>query len=105
MSQEQFARVAQVLYTVTSLLSSSACRNIKQARSFTQRRQSEQELCNLRNYLSNIIDAMPSVLVGVDDQGMVTLWNHLAEQVTGIRFEKSSLPAPGQGVPPACLLR
>ncbi len=44
----------------------------------------EKELRHLRNYLSNIIDSMPSVLVGVDIDGQVTLWNKTAEQTTGI---------------------
>nr|WP_319492853.1 PocR ligand-binding domain-containing protein [uncultured Desulfobacter sp.] len=55
----------------------------------TQQKKNQEELRNLRNYLSNIIDSMPSVLVGVDSQGLVTQWNHKAEQVTGIGFEKA----------------
>ncbi len=33
------------------------------------------EVRSLRNYLSNIVDSMPSVLVGVDKDGNVTQWN------------------------------
>ncbi|WP_421903489.1 PAS domain S-box protein [Maridesulfovibrio sp.] len=43
-----------------------------------------EELRRLRNYLSNIIDSMPSILVGVDAEGHVTQWNMTAEKVTGI---------------------
>ncbi|WP_320174175.1 PAS domain S-box protein [Maridesulfovibrio sp.] len=43
-----------------------------------------EELRRLRNYLSNIIDSMPSILVGVDAEGLVTQWNMTAEKVTGI---------------------
>ena len=43
-----------------------------------------EELRRLRNYLSNIIDSMPSILVGVDSEGQVTQWNMTAEKVTGI---------------------
>ncbi|WP_321401598.1 PAS domain S-box protein [Maridesulfovibrio sp.] len=43
-----------------------------------------EELRRLRNYLSNIIDSMPSILVGVDSEGKVTQWNMTAEKVTGI---------------------
>jgi len=50
----------------------------------TKRKQAEIELSNLRNYLSNIIDSMPSVLIGVDTDGIVTQWNAMAEQSTGI---------------------
>jgi PAS domain S-box-containing protein len=49
----------------------------------SERKQAEEELRQLRNYLSNIIDSMPSVLVGVDAKGHVTQWNKQAEQVTG----------------------
>nr|WP_321400596.1 ATP-binding protein [uncultured Desulfobacter sp.] len=41
-------------------------------------------LSSLQNYLSNIIDSMPSVLIGVDELGKVTQWNKTAEQTTGI---------------------
>lgn len=43
----------------------------------------EHELLRLKHYLSNIIDSMPSVLVGVDAQMRVTHWNREAERVTG----------------------
>nr|WP_320191327.1 PAS domain S-box protein [uncultured Desulfobacter sp.] len=49
----------------------------------TERKQRESEMRSLRNYLSNIINSMPSMLVGVDAQGMVTLWNQEAEKLTG----------------------
>lgn len=55
----------------------------------TKQKKNQLELRNLRNYLSNIIDSMPSVLVGVDSRGRVTQWNHRAEQITGIGFEKA----------------
>lgn len=49
-----------------------------------QRDRKERELRSLRQYLGNIIDSMPSVLVGVDTDIRVTQWNKTAEQVTGI---------------------
>jgi PAS domain S-box-containing protein len=42
------------------------------------------DLIQLQNYLSNIIDSMPSVLIGVDAKNNVTQWNSEAERVTGI---------------------
>jgi PAS domain-containing protein len=48
------------------------------------RQRDEEELGRLRNLLSNIINSMPSILVGVDTQGRVTHWNRQAEQMTGI---------------------
>jgi PAS domain S-box-containing protein len=53
-------------------------------RDITELKQAEEELRRLRNYLSNIINSMPSVLVGVDREGRVTQWNKQAEHVTGL---------------------
>jgi PAS domain S-box-containing protein len=36
----------------------------------------------LQGYLSSIIDAMPSVLIGIDEDGVVTQWNQEAERVS-----------------------
>ncbi|NOY13007.1 MAG: response regulator, partial [Deltaproteobacteria bacterium] len=43
-----------------------------------------ESLQQLRNQLGNIIDSMPSVLIGVDLQGVVNLWNRRAEKICGI---------------------
>ncbi len=50
----------------------------------TERKKTEEELRHLRNYLSNIINSMPSVLVGVNAEGKITQWNRAAEETTGI---------------------
>ena len=49
--------------------------------------QSENNLRNLRNYLSNIINSMPSMLIGVSPDGIITQWNLEAEKVTGCSIE------------------
>lgn len=48
----------------------------------SERKRAETELFRLQNYLSNIVDSMPSVLVGVNADGEVTQWNKMAEQTT-----------------------
>ncbi len=53
-------------------------------RDVTQRKTAEEDLRRLRNLLKNIVDSMPSVLVGVDAEGRVTQWNLEAEKATGI---------------------
>jgi PAS domain S-box-containing protein len=58
-------------------------------RDITERKRADEELHRLRNYLSNIIDSMPSVLVGVDGDGKVIQWNHQAELVTGVSFKEA----------------
>ncbi|MBF0381273.1 MAG: PAS domain-containing protein [Magnetococcales bacterium] len=51
----------------------------------TRRQKSEVELNRLRDLLANIVDSMPSILVGVDEEKRVTQWNRKAEIVTGKR--------------------
>lgn len=55
----------------------------------TDRKQAEEEIRNLRNYLENIIDSMPSVLIGVDREGRITQWNQKAQQITGVSLESA----------------
>ena len=47
-------------------------------------REANQELQSIRNYLYNIINSMPSILIGVDTNTKVTQWNTTAEKATGI---------------------
>lgn len=44
----------------------------------------EQEASEYREQLSSVIDSMPSILLTVDDQGMISQWNKYAIQETGI---------------------
>jgi len=53
-------------------------------RDSTERKRAEEEIRRLKNYLSNIIDSMPSVLVGMDRDETVTQWNRAAEKISGI---------------------
>ena len=50
----------------------------------TERKRAEADISSLKNYLSNIIDSMPSILVGMDNAQTVTQWNRQAEAFTGI---------------------
>ncbi len=50
----------------------------------SERDQKEVALSRARDYIDGIINAMPSVLVGVDAEGRVTQWNRGAEALTGI---------------------
>lgn len=49
-----------------------------------ERLQATKDLVALRNRLENIINSMPSILVGVDANGLVMQWNLEAEKITGI---------------------
>ncbi len=44
---------------------------------------------SLRAMLSNIINSMPSIIIGVDTQTRVTLWNTEAHTLTGKSFDKA----------------
>lgn len=48
------------------------------------RTKAEQEVQALRNYLSNIIDSMPSDIIGVTLEGVITQWNTKAEKDFGL---------------------
>ncbi|MBU0965569.1 MAG: cache domain-containing protein [Proteobacteria bacterium] len=53
-------------------------------RMIRDRRKNEEEMLRLRAMLSSIINSMPSILVGVDQDGKVIQWNREAEKQTGI---------------------
>ncbi|MBN2282120.1 MAG: PAS domain S-box protein [Candidatus Marinimicrobia bacterium] len=46
----------------------------------THIKESEQEILKLQNYLTNIINSMPSVMIGINKNFEITLWNREAEK-------------------------
>ncbi|MBU2511342.1 PAS domain S-box protein [bacterium] len=54
------------------------------AQDITKRKHHEKEMQHLRNLLSNIIDSMPSILIGLDEKGKINQWNREAQKFTGI---------------------
>jgi len=48
------------------------------------RQKAEIEIYKLQNYLTNIIDSMPSIIIGVDENTNIVLWNKTAEIYSGI---------------------
>ncbi|WP_291328393.1 PocR ligand-binding domain-containing protein [Desulfovibrio sp. UCD-KL4C] len=82
MSYEQFEKVSKVLFTLATQISDIAYKNIQQEHFIKDLKGAEAELAKTRNYLSNIIDSMPSLLIGVDTKCRVTQWNIEAEKVT-----------------------
>jgi len=54
-------------------------------RDITDHIAAEKETRRLQNLLGNIVDSMPSILVGIDEAGRVTQWNRRAEEETGIK--------------------
>ena len=62
-------------------------------RTRAERKRAEEEIRHLKNYLSNIIDSMPSMLVGLDHDQTVTQWNLQAEKSTGITAAAAHRPS------------
>jgi len=52
-----------------------------------QHKQTTQRLHVSENYLKNILESMPTMLVGLNDNGQVTHWNKKAEDYTGLKAE------------------
>ncbi len=53
----------------------------------TEQKHAKEEVARMRLYLKNIIDSMPSVLIGVDPWGYITVLNQPAEQAGGVSWE------------------
>ncbi len=62
---------------------------IESLRDISDRIGMERELLQARNFLSNIINSMPSTLLGVDTEGRVTHWNTEAEKKTGVACKEA----------------
>lgn len=58
-------------------------------RDITEQRTAAQEIARIRNYLNNIIESMPSMLVTLDADGTVTQWNSAACKLTGISSQEA----------------
>ncbi len=52
-------------------------------------RKSDKDLNDTRTYLSGIIDSMPSMMIGIDSAGGITMWNDLTERETGYKAEET----------------
>ncbi len=52
-------------------------------------RRAEETLRKAENFISNIINSMPSILVGVDSDGKITHWNSRARAVTGMTYDEA----------------
>ncbi len=53
-------------------------------RDISAQKNAEKEIVRMRNYLNNIIESMPSILVTLDADSHVTQWNSAACRLTGI---------------------
>lgn len=93
-TREQVQETLKYNTALADFLSELASSSMKHKQEISQRKIAEKELRSLQNYLSNIIDSMPSALIGVDLDGVVTQWNKGAEEITNL----SSKEAVGQSL-------
>ncbi|MDZ7923478.1 MAG: ATP-binding protein [Marinagarivorans sp.] len=49
--------------------------------------QTTQQLAQREAYIKSAVDSMPLMLIGINKEMAITQWNHVAETVTGRRFE------------------
>lgn len=49
----------------------------------------EHELRNTKNFIRSIINSMPSILIGVNSEGIITQWNAEAQRLTGILADQA----------------
>lgn len=57
------------------------------AASYQQIESRNRELAEMRVYLKNIFNSMPSILVAIDEQGIIEEWNEAAVRVIGVPVE------------------
>ena len=53
-------------------------------REIVSRQEAEQKLARAEHYIRNIINSMPSTLIGVDSHGLISYWNSAAEAELGL---------------------
>lgn len=63
----------------------------------TERKKAEEEIQRLKNYMSNIIDSIPDMLIGLDPDMNITLINRKTEKASGVTMEEA-IGAPVQEV-------
>jgi len=77
-------QLKQLLTDKDTLATELTNSNASLTKEIAEHKQARDQLILLKNYMRNIIDSMPSVLIGVDVDGRVTQWNQEAQRVTGI---------------------
>ncbi|SME92480.1 PocR ligand-binding domain-containing protein [Desulfovibrio gilichinskyi] len=88
-TREQVQQTLKYNTALADFLSELASSSMKYKQEISQRKIAEKELRNLQNYLSNIIDSMPSALIGVNLDGIITQWNKGAEQVSSLASKQA----------------
>ena len=78
------SRLARREVDAASYLGSMEEANLRLSAEIEERKKAETDLRLARNFVKNIIDSMPSILVGVDPELRVLEWNDAAQQATSV---------------------
>jgi len=81
MPAEQFSEICRTLHLFATTLSESAYRNYRLNHLLEENRKTGEDLRKAKSYLDNVLNSMPSALIGIDSENRVTLWNNQAEKV------------------------
>ncbi len=60
--------------------------NVLLLREITERTQAQQNAEELQKFLAHLIDAIPSLLIGIDHNGRITQWNQEAQRFCNLRL-------------------
>ena len=82
-------RLVELIHTLEKNVNELGRSRQEQAELIVEQEKRNTELVNLRELLKNIIDSMPSILIGVDQNGLVTQWNAEASKLTGLSAEQA----------------
>ncbi|MBN2282117.1 MAG: PAS domain-containing protein [Candidatus Marinimicrobia bacterium] len=64
-------------------------RNLILQNEIKERKKAEKKLIRAQNYIENILNSMPSVLIGVDSRGSISHWNQRAVRRTGLKTKEA----------------
>jgi len=78
--------INSALYRSEDNLSTNMVVNITD---ITKIKKIEHELRNTKNFIRSIINSMPSMLIGLDINGVITQWNLEAEHITEVSSDKA----------------
>ncbi|MES9955954.1 MAG: ATP-binding protein [Sedimenticola sp.] len=87
--KDEFGNLAETFDNMAKRLQETLASRDELNREIDERKRAEAESNRLRNYLDDVINAMPSIMVGVDSVGHVVHWNHQAAEHTGVCEEEA----------------
>ncbi|MFM8454730.1 MAG: two-component system sensor histidine kinase NtrB [Gammaproteobacteria bacterium] len=82
---EHFSEKTHIKTELFLLLESFNHLIFKLRQTWDEKNESEKRLLESQKHLQNIIDYMPSIIVGLNTEGEVTLWNKIAENILLIK--------------------